>query len=171
MLRTERLLLTPLRVGDAREMVGVLADPELYVFTGGQPPTLEDLTTLYRSQVAGPGQGDELWHNWILRSVVTNTAVGFVQATVVGDSADLAWVVGGDWQGQGFAKEGAAALKGWLASSGTEHFAAHVHPEHVASQRVAAAIGLRRSGEIDEDDEEIWTGHPDPHQGERPLVV
>ena len=37
---TERLLLTPLRIADADEMVDVLADPRLHQFIGGRPATL-----------------------------------------------------------------------------------------------------------------------------------
>ncbi len=53
-LRTERLVLDPLRVADADEMVAVLADPALYTFTGGEPPDLEALRRTYGQLVAGP---------------------------------------------------------------------------------------------------------------------
>jgi hypothetical protein len=52
------LVLTPIAVGDAVEIVGVLSDPDLYTFTGGQPPALDQLQELYRYQSAGsPGAG------------------------------------------------------------------------------------------------------------------
>ncbi len=159
-IRTERLVLTPLQVSDAADMVEVLADPALYEFTGGEPPSLQDLTSRYRAQVAGPSDGEELWYNWILRPVVGPVAVGFVQASLIGKEADLAWVVGTPWQGQGFATEAAAAMKVRLAETGTQHFEAHVHPGHTASHRVASAIGLSRTGEIDDDSEEIWAAQP-----------
>ena len=156
-LRTDRLLLTPLEVEDAAEMVNVLADPELYLFTDGSPPSLEELEHRYRAQVIGPPREDELWHNWILRLVGSGVAVGFVQATVIGDSAELAWVVGTPWQGQGFATEGATAMRDWLADQGTAQFTAHIHPDHVVSGRVAAAVGLRPTEDVDNDGEVIWT--------------
>ncbi|MCP4308523.1 MAG: GNAT family N-acetyltransferase [bacterium] len=156
-IRTKRLVLTPLRVADAAEMVEVLADAALNEFIGGAPPTLDGLTALYRSQVAGPSGGDEIWHNWIVRLLDGDSGVGFVQATVEGDSADLAWVVGAPWQGRGYASEAAMAMRAWLSDTGTQRFEAHIHPEHAASQRVALAIGLVATGEIDDDDEEVWT--------------
>jgi RimJ/RimL family protein N-acetyltransferase len=156
-IRTERLVLTPLRVADAPEMVDVLADAALNEFIGGEPPTLDGLAALYRSQVAGPPDGDEIWHNWILRLLDDDSAVGFVQATVVGERADLAWVVGVPWQGQGYASEAGTGMKGWLGETGTQQFEAHIHPEHTASQRVARAIGLVATSEMDEEGEEIWT--------------
>lgn len=157
-LQTDRLHLTPLQVEDAVEMVSVLADPELYGFTSDSPPSLEVLEHRYRAQVIGPPKRDEVWHNWILRLAGPETAIGFVQATVIGDSAELAWVVGIAWQGQGYAVEGAKAIRDWLTAVGTTQFTAHIHPDHVASGRVATGIGLRHTDEVDTDGEVIWVG-------------
>lgn len=159
-LRTDRLGLAPLQPGDASEMVDVLADPELYTFTGGSPPTLEELESRYQAQVAGPQTDDEVWHNWILRLVGSEVAVGFVQATVTGDSADIAWVVGTMWQGQGFATESATAICSWLDAQGISHFTAHIHPDHAVSEKVAAAIGLLPTEEVDSDGEVVWRSPP-----------
>lgn len=155
-LRTDRLVLTPLEVEDAAEMVTVLADPALYEFTGGSPPSLDKLEHRYRAQVIGPPRSEEVWHNWILRLLGPKTAIGFVQATVVGGSAELAWVVGLAWQGRGYAIEGAMAMRDWLAAMGTTRFTAHIHPDHHASGKVAIAIGLHRTTEVDKDGEVIW---------------
>ncbi|TVR21367.1 MAG: N-acetyltransferase [Nitriliruptor sp.] len=82
-LLTDRLVLALLRLSDAREMHAVLASPELYRFTGGAP-SREQLTERYRHQIAGPDDPDVSWHNWIVRSRTTGSAVGYVQATVTG---------------------------------------------------------------------------------------
>lgn len=155
-LTTDRLILTPLVVEDASAMVAVLADPSLYVYTGGSPPTVEDLTRRYRAQVAGSGIEAEVWHNWVLRLAHEGTAIGFVQTTVTAEQADMAWVIGVDWQGDGFAKEAVAAMSEWLVGIGITRLTAHVHPDHRASQGVAKSAGLVRTTEIDEDGEEIW---------------
>lgn len=155
-LRTERLVLTPLRVTDASEMIAVLADAGLYQFTGGHPPDLEELESRYRAQVIGPPREDEAWHNWILRVVKPEIAIGFVQATVIGDSAELAWVVGTSWQHQGFATEGARAMCEWLTAEGIGEFTAHIHPDHVVSGKVATAIGLLATDDVDRDGEIVW---------------
>jgi len=155
-LRTRRLVLTPLEVTDPPDMVGVLADRELYVFTGDGPPKLDELRDRYRVQVAGPSTGDEVWHNWILRLAESGTAVGFVQATIVDRVAELAWLVGVDWQGEGIAREAVASMRSWLEVCGVERLIAHIHPEHAVSGRVAAAIGLRPTEEVDVDGEVVW---------------
>lgn len=143
-------------------MVEVLSNRDLYLFTGGDPPNLGDLESRYESQVTGPSSGEEVWHNWIIRPNDTGEAVGFVQATVTGDSSGVAWVVGVEWQGQGFASEAAAAMCDWLAAEGVQKFTAHIHPGHLASQRVAASLGMKATDEIDEDGEVVWASVPSP---------
>ena len=155
-IKTERLVLCPLRVSDADEMASVLADGSLYEFTGGDPPTVSELATRYQQQTAGSGTPGEHWCNWIIRVGSQERAVGFVQATVVGDLADLAWVVGAHDQGRGFAREAVTAVRDWLAANTVRRMEAHIHPRHEASQAVAQGIGMVRSGECDDEDEEIW---------------
>lgn len=147
-------MLTPLDVADAAEMVDVLSDPELYTFMGGEPPTLDQLEELYRHQIAGSTGDLETWHNWILR--LGGMAIGFVQATVKGEAADMAWVVGSSWQGFGYATEACEAMRNWLADQGIARFSAHIHPDHIASKAVAVKLGLQPSGQRDDDGELIF---------------
>ena len=65
-----------------------------------------------------------------------------VQAEAAAPVALVAWVVGTEHQGQGVAREAAAAMVDWLRQRGVEHVAAYVDPEHGASMAVARAIGL-----------------------------
>lgn len=160
-IRTDRVVLTALSAGDAPAMVEVLGDPALYEFTGGEPPTLDALTARYASQVAGSNRRDELWHNWIVRRQPDDEPVGFVQATVVGPTAEIAWVIGTPWQRQGLAREAVRAVAGWLRAHGTERLIAHIHPEHVASERVAVAVGLVVTDEVDDDGERLWAADVD----------
>jgi RimJ/RimL family protein N-acetyltransferase len=138
-------------------MVAVLADQELYEFTGGEPPTREVLQQRHTRQLESPKHSDQYWFNWIIRTKPDQRAVGFVQATVIGRSADIAWLVGMRDQGLGIATEAAHALRDWLASIDIDHLHAHIHRLHVGSQAVAGRIGMTRTGELDDDSEEIWT--------------
>ncbi|WP_344351348.1 GNAT family N-acetyltransferase, partial [Catellatospora coxensis] len=62
-----RIELRPLRIEDAEVMTGVLADPALYEFTDGHPPTREDLVKQYAVQVRGcSSDGSEEWINLII---------------------------------------------------------------------------------------------------------
>ena len=140
-LETERLVLEPLEPGHAEEMVAVLADPELYRHTGGQPPSVDELRRRYELQARGRSDdGTALWLNWIVRERSTGAAVGFVQATVAiaSRTADVAWLVGVPFQGRGYAREAAGAMVDRLREEGVD---ARDRP-HPPGQR---AVGGRRA--------------------------
>jgi RimJ/RimL family protein N-acetyltransferase len=156
---TRRLLLTPLRPGDADELVKVLADPELHRFIGGRPATLQELRTRYATFQAGSQRPEEVWRNWVVRRRADARPVGTVQATIGrrpgGWTAEIAWVVGVPWQGQGYASEAARALVGWLGRHHVHEIVAHIHPDHLASAQVATRAGLRPTRE-QVDGERVW---------------
>ena len=61
------LSLRPLRVDDAEAMAAVLADPDLYTYTGGTPPGEEELRQRYAILARGRSEdGAEDWANWIV---------------------------------------------------------------------------------------------------------
>src|SRR5215470_6359807 len=121
---THRLTLLPLATGHADEMVGVLADPDLYVFTGGSPPTLPELRARYERWIAGSPDPAVSWCNWVIQLHSPRCLAGTVQATISigGDEpiAEVAWVVGTLWQGQGIASEAAQALIAWLGQQAVQ---------------------------------------------------
>ena len=156
---TARLALVPLRVDDADEMVGVLADPALYAFTGDSPPDLANLRARYARQATGrSADGAEQWLNWIARLRDSGEGIGFAQATVAANGlrADVAWLIGVPWQGRGFAAEAATAVVAWLKGAGVLVIEAHVHPDHQASEAVARRAGLAPTETFDGDGERIW---------------
>jgi RimJ/RimL family protein N-acetyltransferase len=159
-LETLRLTLEPLRVEHAEEMVPVLADERLYAFTGGTPPTLEELRERYVRQASGRSpDGVERWLNWIVRRREDGAAIGFVQAAISEDpspvTAVLAWVLGARFQGLGYAREAALALAEWALSIGVPRLVAYIHPGHTASMAVARALGLAPT-EARVDGEVVW---------------
>lgn len=158
-LRTARLDLVPLGPADATEMVTVLAAEELYAFIGGGAPSVDQLRSRYqRLAVGGSADGNQEWHNWIVRLRPGGEAIGTVQATILDDGrrAAVAWVIGVPWQGRGFAGEAATALVAWLEERDVDVISAHIRPGHTASERVAVRAGLAPTEEIDHDGERVW---------------
>ena len=142
-IESARLRLDPMAPSDVDELFLLLDDPRLHAFTGGEPRTRDELVRWLA--LVGPGRspsGDEIWCNWIIRKREEGVAIGTAQATIVGDEATLAWVIGSGWQGQGFAKEAAAAVAAWLRSRGISRLRAYIHRDHMASNAVARSIGL-----------------------------
>ena len=161
-LATHRLVLEPLRVGHAIEMVAVLDDPALHRFTGGHPAGETELRARYAHQTTGRSpDGRQGWLNWIVRRSEDGVALGFVQATVSGAdggepvTAELAWTIGVAFQRRGYAREAASAALGWLQAHGVDRFIAHIHPEHQASMGVARALGLQATAAV-VDGEVLW---------------
>jgi RimJ/RimL family protein N-acetyltransferase len=146
-LDSDRLALEPFAVEHASEMVSTLAARELYLFTGGEPPTLDELGTRYGRQSRGqPEDGSAGWLNWIVRPAGGGPAIGFVQATLrretAGLVADIAWLVTPPQQGRGIAVEAASTVVTWLRSVDVRHIRAFIHPDHTASEHVARRTGL-----------------------------
>lgn len=156
------LVLEPLTVEHASEMSWVLAEPALYTFTGGAPPTVAELEARYAAQVAGSPDGSQLWLNWVVRRRDAGRAIGFVQATVTDGldqrDAELAWVIGVQDQGRGFAREAVHMMLLLLRGLDVATVRAHIHPEHHASNAVARAVGLSPTGRL-VDGEMCWQRH------------
>ncbi|PZS37926.1 MAG: GNAT family N-acetyltransferase [Pseudonocardiales bacterium] len=161
-LTSRRLLLQPMRIDHAEDMVSVLGDPDLYSFIGGGPPTIVELRNRYARQAVGQSEdGSEWWLNWLVRRRDGLGAVGYVQATVTrvpgGFQAEVAWVIGTRHQYRGFAQEAAALMAGWLRQRGVSTIVAHIHADHYASAIVARSVGLAPTKRV-ENGEVRWQG-------------
>ena len=94
-------------------------------------------------------EGNELWLNWTLRIRSSGTVVGYLQASICEESADLAWVIGIPFQNRGYATEaGRRATSSIRECLKVSELRAAIHPDHAASCRVVAHIGLQPSGQL-----------------------
>jgi RimJ/RimL family protein N-acetyltransferase len=156
-IETGRLELVPLLREHAAQLFPVLSDVMLYEYTHDTPPiSLAALHDRYaRLESRQSPDGKEAWFNWMVRERTSARAIGYVQATVGADEADVAWVIGTPWQRRGYATEAVQAMITWLHAAGIRAFRAKINPTHVASQRVAGNVGLSPTQES-EDGEDIW---------------
>jgi RimJ/RimL family protein N-acetyltransferase len=162
-LESRRLILEPLRVDHADEMLTVLSDDELYRHTGGAPPSLAEIRARYGGQVRGTSpDGRQGWLNWVLRLRDEARLVGFIQATLTwaepARAAELAWLIGRADQGAGIATEAATAVIEWLHALGITDLSAHIHPENAASAAVAKRLGLVATNAM-KDGETRWVAN------------
>ncbi|WP_298251980.1 GNAT family N-acetyltransferase [uncultured Arthrobacter sp.] len=168
------MILEPLAPDHATEMVAVLAPPELYTFIGGEPPTLDALRTRYQKQAVGHSPSDDAgWLNWIIRSQTTRDALGYVQATLTHENtalvADIAWLITPPAQHHGIATEATTTMLTWLQDHQVIMVRAFIHPDHEASARIAARLGLSATPTI-VDGEVLWQHfEPSPPSGTDPL--
>lgn len=157
-IETARLVLEPLRIEHAGPMAIVLGDQRLHAFIGGAPDTAAELRARYARWLAGPSEPAESWCNWMIRLRENQQLAGTVQATVYPSTdedaaedaveAEVAWMVGTAWQGQGIATEAATALVEWLTRQPVHTVVAHIRLDHHASAAVATAAGLAPTGEV-----------------------
>ena len=161
---TERLDLEPLAAAHAAELAPLLDDGSLQEFTGGAPLSAAALAARYARLAARRSpEGDQMWGNWVVRLRATGAATGIVQATLpaggpAAGPAEVAWVVVRAAQGRGYATEAARSLVAALREAGWT-VVAHIHPGHLASQRVARAAGLSPTADV-RDGETRWVSQP-----------
>jgi len=153
-LRTDRLDLLPIDRTHAEGLFAVLKDPRLYGFTGGEPPI--DASSLARTyefwETRASPDGTELWFNWAVSLRVHQLLIGYVQAGIHSDYADMAWVVGSEWQQQGYATEAARSLLRWAFDTlDLNRVQAEADTRNLASARVLEKLGFVREGTLRED--------------------
>jgi len=140
-----RITLEPLNAGHASEMFPVLSDPAIYRYIDEAPPaSVEAVAERHGRQLAGnSADGSELWFNWIVREIATGKAIGFVQATVIGDLAWIAYVIAPASQGRGLGREATDAMIQILwERHDTSRLLANVDKRNAASAGLARALGF-----------------------------
>ena len=100
----------------------------------------------------GATDTERRWLNWVVRERASGVAVGGMQGEVTagadGLEGELAWIVGVEHQGRGYAREAAAAVAAWMHGAGDLRLFADIHPEHAASMAVARSLDLHQTDEI-----------------------
>ena len=140
-----RIILEPLNAGHAPEMFPVLSDPAIYRYIDEAPPaSVEAVAERHGRQLAGKSSdGSELWFNWIVREIATGKAIGFVQATVIGDLAWIAYVIAPASQGRGLGREATDAMIRILwERHDTSRLLANVDKRNAASIGLVRALGF-----------------------------
>jgi ribosomal-protein-alanine N-acetyltransferase len=137
--------LEPLVPDHAEALFPGLQDPALYTFIPDAPPTsLEALRARYtRLATRGSPDGRQAWLNWALWSDPDAAYVGYVQATVEGDTALVAYVLFRPYWRRGYARAAVAEMMRWLeAEHAVTRFEARVDPRNVASRALLEALGF-----------------------------
>ena len=160
-LRTERLHLVPVTADDADALSEVFFDQRLYAFTGGEPGTLEGLRSTFARLAADRSTSRAAQLNWVVRHQVNGKAVGMLQAIFSDGShaAEIAWVVGLPWQGQGDRHRGGSRGRPLAARPGRSDHHGLDPTDHHVSAAVARRAGLTATGEYRDTElhrEQLW---------------
>jgi RimJ/RimL family protein N-acetyltransferase len=144
-ITSERAVLVALRASDADDLVGLLEEPHLREWLDAQD--VSDLRARFRAwESRRSPDSDELWLNWVVREVRDGRALGWVQATVRGDTASVAYALLPSERGAGIASDAVRALVRWLHDRlGVRTVTAEIDDANAASARVAVAAGFERT--------------------------
>ncbi len=169
MMRTVRLTIEPLGHEHVEGLFAALDDDRVGTFIGGPDvTTVEALHERIDRVTAGPGPAwpTEHWHNWVARRTEDGVIVGRLEATTYGETrqtgewAEVAYLFGPAFWGQGFATEGATWMLDHVRDElGVDESWAAVHPGNVSSVRLLERLGFeprdtpgRPMGSYDEPD-------------------
>ena len=112
-IQSERAVLVALRAADADDLVGLLEEPQLREWLRAEDVgELRDRFSAWESRRSP--DGSELWLNWVVRDNSGGRALGWVQATVRGDAATVAYAILPEERGAGAAADAVRALVRWL---------------------------------------------------------
>jgi RimJ/RimL family protein N-acetyltransferase len=142
-----RLVLEPQQVQHAAAMYPLLAEPALYEFIEQAPPDSEGALRerFKRLEARRSPDGSQQWLNWVLR-LQDGRLAGYVQATVFDDdgTANVAYVLGKDFWGQGLARHATALMLDLLAREhGVRRAFATVDARNQRSLRLLQALGFK----------------------------
>jgi len=149
-LMTGRLLLRPLRESDLDALAAIYADPRVTRFLDG-PRTREDTSTRLGWMIAAHReQGFGLWATTLRADGTLVGRCGILVQDVEGAREhEIAYLLGSEWWGKGYATEAAAAIRDHARSQlGFDRLISLIDPENTASQAVALRIGMHHERDL-----------------------
>lgn len=169
-IETTRLRLRPLREDDAEELSRIFSDPAVVLYSGGRSPSLEQVRQGIRQHISEHYRN----HGYgLLAAELKDTGeivgrIGFLETEIdaTGD-AELHYHLAPRAWGTGLATEAARAVLEWgFEQARLDRVVAVIHPENLASRRVAEKCGLTFWKEIELKDSGRFTVYhnrsPDP---------
>jgi RimJ/RimL family protein N-acetyltransferase len=142
---SQRLRFEPLIPGQALSLSEALLDPAVYAPFGGTPPkSIEALTALLERRAAGPPVNlpSERWWNIAVFSLADNCGLGRLEATIIDDHAEIAYLFGSKHWGNGYAQEAMRWFQERLAEDGAaSKLWAAITPNNERSIRLVQRLG------------------------------
>ena len=143
---TVRLTVSPMVVDDAADLHVALSPEAVGRYLGGPDVgSASELVERIEYLLAGPADGHQDWLNFTGR-LQDGTVIGRLEATIEpGDDAwaEVAWVFGPQWWGQGYGTEAAVWLSQHLEEAwGVRELWGTVHPENAASIGLLRRLGM-----------------------------
>ncbi len=142
---SQRLRFAPLIPRHAASLSEALLDPAVYEFIGGdRPESIDALAARFEHFAAGPPaiRPTERWWNIAVFSLEDSRGLGRLEATLIDDRAEIAYLLGSDHWGKGYAFEAMSWFHDRLAEDGAvSKLWATVLPTNKKSVRLLQRLG------------------------------
>lgn len=149
-IETERMILRMFRESDFAEYAEICADPEITRFTFGKPLKKWEA---WRHMAYLIGHWELRGHGYFAaEEKATGRLIGRIGFTDMATwpGFELGWTIATEFQGRGLATEGARRLLRYAFEElDKPHVISLVHPDNIASRRVAEKLGEKIEGEAD----------------------
>jgi RimJ/RimL family protein N-acetyltransferase/GNAT superfamily N-acetyltransferase len=149
-LRTDRLLLRPMRTADAEPLAARRSDPDVARYQNWTTPyPVERARTMVADIVAMDGPADGEWWMLTVADPADTTVFGdlVVHLTWQGRTAEIGYSLARDAWGAGYAVEAVTELVRYLFDDlGVTRIEAMLHPDNPASAMVLERVGMRFEG-------------------------
>jgi [ribosomal protein S5]-alanine N-acetyltransferase len=149
-VQTARLELRPFDLADHADYARMTADPEVMQYMGMGKPNTSDMA--WRSMAAMLGHWELLGYGLWALALREGPLVGHVGYIDVPGwpGFELAWMLGREHWGQGYAFEAAAsALQIAQAQLGRDRIISLIRPANARSIRLAEKLGASREGSVE----------------------
>jgi RimJ/RimL family protein N-acetyltransferase len=145
-MRTTRLTLRPLAVGDAEALHAIYSDAEAMTWWSHPP---HDMIEETRDRVERNVSAAD-WRAWAITLTGDDTAIGTLAAHEKrqGKVVEIGYsLIRAEW-GKGIAREAVSALITQLFAEGNRRLFADTDPDNLASNRLLERLGFTREGHL-----------------------
>jgi RimJ/RimL family protein N-acetyltransferase len=151
-LETNRLVLRLLALADAADLYRIHSDPETMKFMGKANDSVEEERNHIKAHIANHYEKYEagLWATVLKENNRLIGRCGLMRKQIEGvEEVEIAYLLGRECWGKGLATEAAEAIiKHGYAKYGFKRIVAVIHPQNVASIRVAEKIGMNYERDV-----------------------
>jgi RimJ/RimL family protein N-acetyltransferase len=145
---TARLRIEPLAHGHAAGLIDALGHESVARFLPAPDVTTVDALHERIDRLAlGSGRPDEIWLNFAVLRADDGAVIGRLEATIFGEWAEIAYLVGPRYERRGYGREATRWLVECLTARGVGEVWACIHPDNARSIALVEDLGFVRQRE------------------------